>query len=176
MKKVICKMLVVLLAGSFLFTTEEYTVNAADLMAMEKYELLAEKGIFAGIDGNAQLDQNMSRAQFARVAALMLGLDGIGNPDTKVVKEAPFQDVPLTAWYVEEIAAAKEASIMLGIGNGIFNPNGEVSIQELAVVTARMLNLEPVEDANIDGAADWAAGYIQVLIFSGIERLDRHHS
>lgn len=165
MKNNLSLLLVLLLMGSFLIPT---VGNAEeDLTTQQKYDALAAKGIFNGINGESALDQNMNRAQFARVAALILGLEGIGNPDTKVVTEAPFSDVSLNHWAVEEIAAAKEAGLMQGNGNGTFNPNSDISIQELAVVRVRALALDPVEGAEIEGAADWAAGYIQALLDNG---------
>jgi hypothetical protein len=139
-----------------------------DLTAQQKFDALAAKGIFAGIDGQAALDQNMNRAQFARVAALILGLDGIGNPDTRVVTEKPFSDVALGTWYSEEIAAAKQAGILVGNTDSTFNPRGDVSVQELAVIVAKQLGLNPVEGARVDGAADWAAGYIRAVQNAGI--------
>ncbi len=140
-----------------------------DLTAQQKFDALKEKGIFAGMaDGSAGLDRTMNRAQFARVSALILGLDGIGDPDTKVVTEKPFSDVELGMWYTEEIAAVKEAGVFVGNGDGIFSPDGDVTVQQLAVVVAGILNLDPVADASVEGAADWAAGYIQAILDNGI--------
>jgi hypothetical protein len=170
-KKVMKKSLSLLLAIAMVFGMFASVVSAADsgLTTQQKYDELKAKGIFAGYpDGTAGLDKPMNRAQFARVAALILGLDGIGATDTKVVTEKPFSDVELDAWYVEEVAAAKEAGIMVGNPDGTFNPNGNITVQELAVVTAQSLGLEPVEGAEIEGAADWAAGYIQALLDAGI--------
>ena len=164
MRKNLSRMLVILLMSTFLFPT---VGNAADapLTAQQKYDALAAKGIFAGMtDGSAALDQNMNRAQFARVSALILGLDGIGETDTKVVTRNPFSDVELGTWYVEEIAAAKEAGVFVGNADGTFNPRGDITVQELAVVATNLLGLEKVEDAKVDGAADWAAGYIQAIL------------
>ncbi|URN96661.1 MAG: chitobiase/beta-hexosaminidase C-terminal domain-containing protein [Candidatus Pristimantibacillus lignocellulolyticus] len=164
MKKHISLMIVLLLMGYFLIPTVENVANASDLTAQQKFEQLQIKGIFSGINGGESgLDQNMNRAQFARVAALLLNLEGIGTPDTKVVTEKPFKDVELGAWYVEEIAAAKEAGIMLGSPDGTFSPSKDMTVQEMAVATARVLDIEPEKDANVEGAADWAAGYIQAL-------------
>ncbi|OMF25791.1 hypothetical protein BK133_20940 [Paenibacillus sp. FSL H8-0548] len=163
MKKNLSRMLIVLLMGTFLFPTIGNAENTTELTAQQKYDALAAKGIFAGINGEAALDQNMNRAQFARVAALILGLEGIGETDTKVVTEKPFSDVELGLWYTEEIAAAKEAGIFVGNADGTFNPKGEIKVQEMAVVVGRMLELEKVEDAEVEGAAPWAAGYIQAI-------------
>lgn len=142
----------------------------ADLTAQQKYDALKAKGIFAGMaDGSAGLDQNMNRAQFARVAALISGLEGIGATDTKVVTAKPFSDVELGKWYTEEVAAAKEAGLFVGNADGTFNPEGNISVQELAVVVANLLNIEPVADATVEGAADWAAGYIKALVDAGVD-------
>ncbi|WEK54969.1 MAG: S-layer homology domain-containing protein [Candidatus Cohnella colombiensis] len=169
MKKNLSRMLVVLLMGTFLFPTVGNAADAPALTAQEKYDALAAKGIFSGINGAAALDQNMTRAQFARVAALILGLEGIGATDTTVVTEKPFSDVELGTWYIEEIATAKKAGIIDGYPDGTFNPKGDISVQELAVATARVLGEEPVEDAEVEGAAKWAAGSIQALINSGVD-------
>jgi hypothetical protein len=168
MKQNLSLMLVLLLLGSFLTPTVGNAADA-DLTAQQKYDALAAKGIFAGINGEAALDQNMNRSQFARVAALILGLEGIGIPDTKVVTEAPFSDVKVTHWAAEEITAVKEEGLFNGYPNGTFNPSGDVSVQELAVVVAGILDLEPVQDAEVEGAADWAAGYIKAIVDAGID-------
>ena len=167
------KSLSLLLAIAMVFSLFAGVASAADngKTALEKFNELKAKGIFAGIDeqGTPGLDQPMTRAQYARVAALILGLQGISpNGDTKVVTEKPFKDVELGAWFVEEVAAVKEAGIMVGNPDGTFNPNGNITVQELAVVTAQSLGLTPVEDAKVEGADDWAAGYIQALLNEGI--------
>jgi len=167
------KSLSLLLAIAMVFSLFAGVASAADngKTALEKFNELKAKGIFAGIDeqGTPGLDQPMTRAQYARVAALILGLQGISpNGDTKVVTEKPFKDVELDAWFVEEVAAVKEAGIMVGNPDGTFNPNGNITVQELAVVTAQSLGLTPVEDAKVEGADDWAAGYIQALLNEGI--------
>jgi hypothetical protein len=156
-----------ILAGMLLFQATAFAADATT--AQQKYDELKAKGIFAGYaDGSAGLDQSMNRAQFARVAALILGLEGIGSPDTKVVTEKPFDDVPLNHWAVEEISAAKEAGIIAGYPGGTFNPNGNVTIEQLAIVFVKALNLEPVEGAEVEGASEWAAAYVQAAIDAGL--------
>jgi hypothetical protein len=172
-KKVMRKSLSMLLAiamifsmfSSLAFAADPTTTATTELTAQQKYDVLKAKGIFAGMtDGSAGLDQPMNRAQFARVAALILGLDGIGEPDTKKVTVKPFTDVELGLWYTEEVAAVKEASLFVGNGNGTFTPVANITVQQLAVVVAGLLGLEKVEGAKVAGAADWAAGYVQAII------------
>jgi len=167
-KKVMKKSFSVLLSAAVAFGSFASLTSAAELTAQEKFDALKAKGIFAGINGEAALDQNMNRAQFARVAALILGLEGIGNPDTLKVTEQPFKDVKLGQWYTEEVAAAKVAKILEGNTDGTFNPTGNITVQELAIVTGKLLGLTPVEGAKVEGAADWAAGYIQAIKDAGV--------
>jgi hypothetical protein len=101
-------------------------------------------------------------------AALIIGLEGIGNPDTKVVTEKPFRDVPLDHWAAEEIAAAKKAGIIAGYSDGTFNPESNVTIEQLAVVFVKVLNLEPVHGEEVEGASEWAAAYVQAAIDAGL--------
>lgn len=99
----------------------------AQQTAQEKYDALAAKGIFAGIDSSAGLDQNMNRAQFARVAALILGLEGIGSTDIKEVTARPFSDIELGTWYTQEITAAHFGQVSVtpeSVGSVIENQNG----------------------------------------------------
>jgi hypothetical protein len=173
-KKVMRKSLSMLLAIAMVFSMFSSLAFAADATkapttVQEKYDALAAKGIFQGMtDGSAGLDQPMDRAQFARVAALLLGLEGISiDPkvdDTKIVTVKPFKDVELGKWYTEEIAAVKEDGKFVGNADGTFNPSGNITIQELAIVVAKLLGLEVVADAKVEGAANWAAGSIQALI------------
>jgi len=164
------KSLSLLLAVALVFSMFGSLAYAADenLTTAQKYQILADLGIFAGINGDPALDQPMTRAQFARVAALIRGLEGIGTPDTRVVTEKPFPDVELDAWYVEEVEAVKEAGLMQGDGVN-FNPDSNITVQELSVVYVGLLDLEPVEGAEVGGADDWAAGYIQALLDNGID-------
>jgi len=160
------KSLSVLLSAALAFGAFASVASAADssLTTQQKFDELKAKGVFAGYaDGQAHLDDNLQRAQAARIVALLLGAEGIGDPDTKVVTEKPFPDVDLGKWYTEEVAAVKELGAMSGNADGTFNPNGNLTNQEVAALVGQVLKLEPVEGAKVDGAADWAAGYIKAL-------------
>lgn len=169
-KKVMKKSLPVLVSAALAFGSFASLANAAEPTTLEKFNALKAKGIFAGVNpaGDAGLDQKMNRAQFARVAALILGLEGIGNPDTLKVTEKPFSDVDLGKWYTEEVAAVKAAKIMQGNTDGTFDPTDDITVQELAVVAAGLLKLTPVADAKVTGAADWAGPYLKALQDAGV--------
>ncbi|MDQ2068145.1 S-layer homology domain-containing protein [Xinfangfangia sp. CPCC 101601] len=88
------------------------TAMAADdaQTAQQKYDALKERGIFAGFESTTDpsLDQNMSRAQFARVAALILGLPKDEPASTN------YSDLDETSWALGYIEAAKRAGMVHG--------------------------------------------------------------
>ncbi len=165
------KRLSALLAASMVLSSFSSVALAADdasLDAQAKFDALKEKGIFEGFtDGTAGLNQNMTRAQFARVAALLAGAD-LDNPPAT----ASFTDVPVGHWAFEEVEAAKEAGFISGRGNGVFDPSSDVTIQELARVLVDVLDIEVDADAEVEGAADWAAPYVQAAIDNGLISAD----
>lgn len=163
-KKVMKKSLSVVLAAALTFASFGSLASAADLTAQEKFDALKAKGIFAGMaDGTAGLDQKMTRAQFARVAGLLQGLDVDAAPTTTT-----FTDVKATHWAYQEVEAAVAAKILVGVGNNKFNPNGSITVQDLAVALANVLGLEKVEGATVEGASAYAAGYIKAVEAAGI--------
>ncbi|MCL6458527.1 MAG: S-layer homology domain-containing protein [Gorillibacterium sp.] len=135
-----------------------------DLTATQKFEALKTAGIFTGINdaGDAGLDQAMTRAQFARVAGLLLGLD----VNTKPAKSL-FQDVSLTHWAVEEIHAINAVGVMQGNGNSTFTPEAKVTIEQVArvLVDATKLTVDPA--AVVPGASSWAQGYVKAAVDAG---------
>jgi hypothetical protein len=164
-KKVMKKSLSLLLAIALVFSMFSSLAFAADDLTVEqKYEALKAAGIFSGMaDGSAGLDQKMTRAQFARVAGLLAGLDVDAEPSTQT-----FSDVDSKHWAYQEVEAAAAAGLVEGMGNGTFQPSGNVTIQQLAVVAAKILKLDPVEGAEVEGAASWAAPYIKALQNAGV--------
>lgn len=160
------KSLSLLLAIAMVFGAFASFASAAEpATAQEKFDALKAKGIFTGVNanGDAGLDQKMTRAQFARVLGLLKGLNVDAEPTVQT-----FTDVPKSHWAYQEVEAAAAAGLLVGVGGGKFDPNGNVTVQQVAVAVVAALGLKPVEGAKIDGAADWAADDIQALINAGI--------
>jgi len=137
--------------------------HAADTSAEEKYNKLVEAGIFDGFpDGQAHLDQNMTRAQAAKIIALILGLDeNAGAADI-------YKDLDEAKWAEGFIGAATEMGILEGRGNGIFAPTADVTIQELAKIMVEALGIEVNEDATVEGADEWAGKYVAAALAAGL--------
>lgn len=167
-RKVMKKSLLLLLAITLVFSAFAPVALAADdeMSIEEKYQVLEEAGIFTGVnaDGDAALDQNMTRAQAARILALLFDLDIDTTPAS-----ATFSDVPTNHWAIEEVEAAVEAGFINGRGNGTFDPNGLVTMQELAVMLVlayqNLLGVEIDDSASVDGeVAPWAEKYVAAAI------------
>lgn len=137
--------------------------HAADTSAEEKYNKLVEAGVFEGFpDGQAHLDQNMTRAQAAKIIALILGLDeNAGAADI-------YKDLDEAKWAKGFIGAATEAGILEGRGGGIFDPSADVTIQELAKIMVEALGIEVNEDATVEGVDEWAGMYVAAAVAAGL--------
>ena len=80
-----------------------------------------------------------------------------------------FSDVPADAWFAPYVEEAYDKGIVEGIGNGQFGPNTNISRQDFAVMTVRMLGKEaeaeamkdsPISFSDADRIADYAKGAV----------------
>lgn len=130
--------------------------------AQEMFEALKAKGIFEGINeaGDAGLDQDMNRAQAAKILVKLAGL----TEDT--ASAASFKDLEGDEeWAIGFIGAAKKAGLMEGTAEGKFAPADKFTIEELATVLVRFLKLDVKADATVKGeVSDWAKGYVAAAI------------
>lgn len=141
--------------------------HAQDLTAQQKLDALTQQGIFSGVGGSQpSQDQDMTRAQFARVAALLVGLDTTsGNVPTTI----QFSDVSSNDWTAQGVTQAAAAGYLSGNGDGAFAPSTEMTLEQLARVLTETLGLPVEPDATVDGtASDWAQGYVAAVISAGL--------
>ncbi|WP_170314967.1 S-layer homology domain-containing protein [Saccharibacillus brassicae] len=141
--------------------------SAATLTTQEKYNALVTQGIFAGYpDGNAYLDKDMTRAEFAKVVALLTGLE------TSTTGTNSYQDQNYAnAWYKPFVEAVTKAGYMQGTTTGtkkLFNPNGKVTVQEMAATLVRAAKLEVPTTGINNSASAWAKGEVQAAINAGL--------
>ena len=125
-----------------------------------------ENGVLDGNgDGTFNPNGTMTRAEAAALFAKLLKLEGAADI-------SKFTDVDADAWYAEAIAKCVAAGIMNGVGADAMDPNGTLTREQMFVMFARALNIEPVastdkefNDAN--EVSDWAAGYVNALVEAG---------
>ncbi|WP_214626060.1 S-layer homology domain-containing protein [Paenibacillus agaridevorans] len=150
-------------------TSADFTdLKDLDAATKAKFDALISAGIFEGVgDGTFGLKDEMNRAQFAKVAALIYGLDV--NKDAKT---SSFSDVksddPANGYALPYIEAIKKAGITDGMGDGRFNPAGDVTKEQLATFLVRGLGKddEAKEEQGVkdDTVSDWAKGYVALAL------------
>ena len=81
-----------------------------------------------------------------------------------------FSDVAAGAWYADAVRAASEAGIVLGNGDGTFDPSGELTWAHTAAFAARLMQYRGGE--HVYGAADqkgeWYSVYADYLKEKGV--------
>lgn len=128
-----------MLASTAMANTTKTTSDYKDLANVEsglktKLDTLLAKGIFEGVSEDSfGISQNMTRAQFAKVAALVFGL----KVDT-TVQTSSFKDVlandPANGWAIPYIEAAKKAGLIDGMTDTTFAPGENVTVGQLDTV------------------------------------------
>ena len=91
----------------------------------------AEQGIAAGV-GGGKFDPH---AACTRAQAVTLLHRAAGAPDTGA--DAPFADVPTTAYYKAPVAWATEAGITTGVGDGKFAPDATCTRAQIVTMLYR---------------------------------------
>jgi len=109
---------------------------------------LARRGIVDGMGGGLfEPGRELTRAQFAAIVVRALGLSPAAT--------GAFSDVPSGAWYAAYVGTAAKYGIVNGVGGGLFLPEGKVTFQEAAAMTARAAAL-----CGTDTAVGAAAAHI----------------
>ncbi|KRF33979.1 S-layer homology domain-containing protein [Paenibacillus sp. Soil787] len=153
---------------AFAKTSADFTdLKELDAATQAKFDAMISAGIFDGVsDTTFGLKDEMNRAQFAKVAALIMGLDV-----NKDVQTSSFTDVSVTdaanGYALPYIEALKTAGVTDGYAEGQYNPAGKVTKEQLATFLVRVLG----QDAAAKGktgtdttVSDWAQGYVALAL------------
>ncbi|MCR8657438.1 chitobiase/beta-hexosaminidase C-terminal domain-containing protein [Paenibacillus endoradicis] len=138
-------------------------LKALDAATKAKFDAMISAGIFDGVsDTTFGLKDEMNRAQFAKVAALITGIEV-----NKDLKTSSFSDVTAddaaNGYALPFIEALKTAGITEGYGEGTYNPAGKVTKEQLATFLVRLLGKDAEAKAKTGDdstVSDWAQGYV----------------
>jgi hypothetical protein len=112
-------------------------VSFADInssYAKDRIQTLADKFLVSGTTENTFSPKlKVTRAEFAALLGRAMGL--------QAKSAAPFGDVRASDWFAKDVAAAYEAGLVKGVGDGQFNPNAEITRQDLTVMLAKAIQL-----------------------------------
>ncbi len=159
------KSLSILLSFALVFGLFASMASAADteMTVAQKYQALVDKGVLKGNpDGDARLDANLNRAEFATIAIAISGL----APEKPAT--ATFSDVNSKQWWYGAIEAAAKAGLVEGY-NGKFDPKANVTVEQVIKVAVQAAGLEIDEKAEaVEGASAWAGPYIKAALDAGL--------
>ena len=106
-------------------------------------------------DGLFRPDKNITRAEFATVLVKAFAL----VPKT----ESVFSDTA-NHWAKDFITAATDNKIILGYGNNLFGPDDLITREQMAVMIAKAMKLNPEESETLfidnDEISEWAKKYV----------------
>lgn len=122
------------------------------------------EGIFKGVDKDGKIfapSKNMTRAELVMTMFQLTGVDKEGYTG-----ETGFNDVSAKSWMSYAVKWAAEKGYVSGVGNGRFNPQGNITRQEFACILYRFAKdyylTENVDKAilaafpDVDTVANWA--------------------
>jgi hypothetical protein len=150
-----CLILVACLACVFLPRTVTALADIEGHVHQDSINLMLDMGILEGMpDGNFYPDTELNRAQAAKVAAMLLGYTDANAEEA--TESNLFTDVhaamPAEAWARGWINLMASDGIILGDGEGNYDPEGSLTMRQWATIIIRVLGYRT------DGLA-WPDGY-----------------
>ncbi len=143
--------------------------DVAGHWAAEAINYMAERGWVNGV-GNGRFvpDMNMTRAMFVTILSRM---EGKSTGETI----SYFIDVPQDSYYAEHVKWVSEVGIVNGTGNYKFNPDRNITREEMAVMVNRYLEYKGIflendsnEFADSNKVDTWASVAVEKLGKAGI--------
>lgn len=128
-------------------------------------EKLARQGfIFGYPDGSFGPNDMINRASTATLIGRVLGL----QPDPEAIQV--FSDVPSNHWASGYIGAVTKAGIMIGDENGLFQPDSQLTREEMAAVLVRVFQLTGTSTKTFSdvSAKSWSYPYVEKLVANNI--------
>ncbi|GIO35228.1 hypothetical protein J41TS12_00890 [Paenibacillus antibioticophila] len=164
-KKVMKKILSVALSTAMAFSMFASVAFGADanLTPQQKFDALKQASIMDGMpDGSAALEKTLTRAELAKIIVKSIGLEE--------VNATSYNDKNYSIhWARTFIEAATQAGILEGTDatKKLFDPSGNVTVEQLAAVLVRALKLEVPTETN-NNASEWAKGYVEATVKAGL--------
>ncbi|MBQ7037440.1 MAG: S-layer homology domain-containing protein [Clostridia bacterium] len=126
---------------------------------------LEEKGIVNKVsDEWYGPERNITRGDYAMFLVRTLGLtEGAGEN---------FADVDPSAEYAKELAIGKAAGIINGVGENRFNPEAQITRQDMMTMTSRAMKLAGAADlgsfSDSGNIADYASSHVAAMVAEGL--------
>ncbi len=170
LKKILALAIVFAMAFTFTASAANFT-DQAEIGAnyVDDVNMLVELGVIAGYpDGSYGPQKNITRAEFAKMAyTIKYGSDTDGN--LFAAQKSAFTDVEgnaNVAWAKGYINYCANQNIVSGVGNGKFNPSGNITVAEATKMLLVILGCDPAKEGFT--GANWIANVTAKAIDLGI--------
>ncbi|MGB9781238.1 S-layer homology domain-containing protein [Caldanaerobacter sp.] len=121
--------------------TTPFTDVPSDAPYASAVARLAALDITKGVgDGKFGVDQPVTRAQMVTFVNRMLGYEGLA--EMAKAEKSVFKDVPQNYWAVGHINLAYQMGIAKGVGDGKFDPNGQLTYAQALAFVLRALGYQ----------------------------------
>lgn len=148
-----------------LFSSIAFAVDV-NKQKQEAAEKLLALGILSGFeDGSLRLEENITREQFATLAVKLLNKD---SEVEKYKKDSIFKDVKKDRWSVGYINVAVNEGLIVGRGDGTFDPSDKITHGEILTILVRLLGY----DKTVDQSKKWPQNYVDKAKELGINIAD----
>lgn len=130
--------------------------------ALQAVEELNAQGIINGMgDSRFAPQESLTRAQFATMMILALGEEPYGG------SRSTFSDVESKDWYYGYVEKAAEMGLIKGYPEGSFQPQKDLSREEMLTVIVQALGVKPESSTELlapfaseSRISDWARSYV----------------
>jgi len=141
MKKTIRKILTFLIALSLVagIAIPSVTASAATVDTSVQQTIQALGIITGDENGNLNLSDNVTRAQFAK---MMVAASSYKDTVSSTASASPFKDVKYTHWAASYVQAAVSAGWVTGYTDGTYRPENYVTLEEAVSAILKMLGYE----------------------------------
>lgn len=151
--------------------------DIAEHWARQDIEYLAARELVNGVsEKEFEPHRDITRAEFTKMLCQVLKLESQSDLDTE------FTDIPENAWYRDSVLTAFNAGLVNGVSVTRFEPNRNITRQEMAAMIARALDYKEIDTEMTEEAvnslllkfddsmqiADWAKKSLAVTINAGI--------
>lgn len=157
-----------LLSGVMLVASVHLTPPAAadNAWVMDSVNKLTQWGVITGRDtGDQALNSVISRAEITAMVNRAYGYSETGD--------MPFTDVPLSAWYADDISIGYNAGYFNGTTETTADPTGSLTREQAIALMARNLRL-PASSGEVTQFTDgrsfstWSMGHIKAAVENGL--------
>ena len=162
MKKLLALVLALVMSMSLVTISNAAFKDADKISNKEAVEVMNALGVLVGDDkGNFNADANLTRAQAAKIVCVML----LGKDASDALSlKSNFTDV--SGWAESYIAYCASQGIVAGVGNGKFDPDGQLTGYQFA----KMLLVALGYDAELESmiGSDWQVNVAKLSISAGL--------